>query len=52
VLSGILTTQEQTVLHAHLQRDLVLDFRLRLGEWSVLVLHKPHAKPRRRSRAA
>jgi ribosomal protein L11 methyltransferase len=52
VLSGILTTQEQTVLHAHLQRDLVLDFRLRLGEWSVLVLRKPQAKPRRRTRAA
>jgi ribosomal protein L11 methyltransferase len=52
VLSGILTTQEQMVLHAHLQRDLVLDFRLRLGEWSVLVLRKPQAKAVRRKRVA
>jgi ribosomal protein L11 methyltransferase len=41
VLSGILATQEQLVLHAHQQRGLELDFRLRLGEWSVLVLRKP-----------
>jgi len=52
VLSGILTTQEQMVLHAHLQRDLVLDFRLRLGEWSVLVLRKPQAKAVRRKKVA
>jgi ribosomal protein L11 methyltransferase len=43
VLSGILATQEQMVLHAHYQRGLVLDFRLHLGEWSVLVLRKPRA---------
>ena len=41
VLSGILTSQEQLVLHAHLQHGLELDFRLRLGEWSILVLVKP-----------
>lgn len=41
VLSGILTSQEQLVLHAHLQHGLELDFRLRLGEWSILVLAKP-----------
>jgi ribosomal protein L11 methyltransferase len=44
VLSGILTSQEQMVLHAHLQEGLVLDFRLRLGEWSVLVLRKPKTR--------
>ncbi len=48
VLSGILTTQEQMVLHAHLERGLVLDFRLRLGDWSVLVLRKPWARSGRR----
>ena len=41
VLSGILASQEQVVLHAHLQHGLELDFRLRLGEWSVLVLRRP-----------
>ena len=48
VLSGILGSQEQLVLHAHLQRGLELDFRLRLGDWSVLVLRQPRP-PRRRS---
>jgi len=49
ILSGILTTQEQMVLHAHLERGLVLDFRLRLGEWSVLVLRKPNRRTASRS---
>lgn len=44
VLSGILATQEQLVLHAHQQQGLELDFRLHLGEWSVLVLKKPGAR--------
>jgi ribosomal protein L11 methyltransferase len=48
VLSGILTTQEQMVLHAHLERGLVLDFRLRLGDWSVLVLRQPQTGAGRR----
>ncbi|HEY2890441.1 MAG TPA: 50S ribosomal protein L11 methyltransferase [Dongiaceae bacterium] len=49
VLSGILASQEQLVLHAQLQHGLELDFRLRLGDWSVLVLRQPRArKPRGR----
>jgi ribosomal protein L11 methyltransferase len=48
VLSGILTSQEQLVLHAHLQHGLELDFRLRLGEWSILVLAKPARRAGRR----
>jgi ribosomal protein L11 methyltransferase len=49
VLSGILTTQEQLVLHAHLQKGLELDFRLWLGDWSVLVLRKPRRRAKRQS---
>jgi len=49
VLSGILATQEQLVLHAHQQHGLELDFRLHLGEWSVLVLKKPGGRARRQS---
>jgi ribosomal protein L11 methyltransferase len=43
VLSGLLKTQEKDVLAAHRAQGLALDFRLRLGEWSVLVL-KPEGK--------
>lgn len=40
VLSGLLRSQEKDVLAAHRAQGLVLDFRLRLGEWSVLVLKR------------
>ena len=40
VLSGLLRTQEKDVLAAHRAIGLELDFRLRLGEWSVLVLQR------------
>jgi ribosomal protein L11 methyltransferase len=41
ILSGILTTQEEMVLDAHLRHGLIVDFRLHLGDWAVLVLRKP-----------
>jgi ribosomal protein L11 methyltransferase len=44
VLSGLLKTQEKDVLAAHKALGLELDFRLRLKDWSVLVL-KWAAKP-------
>ncbi|HVI90381.1 MAG TPA: 50S ribosomal protein L11 methyltransferase, partial [Dongiaceae bacterium] len=47
VLSGLLQTQEKDVLAAHRALGLELDFRLRLKDWSVLVLKwaaKPAAK--------
>ncbi len=40
VLSGLLREQEKDVLQAHEDAGLALDFRLRLGDWSVLVLKK------------
>jgi ribosomal protein L11 methyltransferase len=40
VLSGLLQTQEKDVLAAHRAVGLVLDFRIRLGDWSVLVLKR------------
>ena len=40
VLSGLLREQEKDVLQAHEAAGLALDFRLRLGDWSVLVLKK------------
>ena len=43
VLSGLLGTQAPEVLDAHRRLGLTLDFQLRLGEWSVLVLRKPKA---------
>ncbi len=46
VLSGLLRTQEKDVLAAHEAQGLELDFRLRLKEWSVLVL-KRRAAPAR-----
>lgn len=50
VLSGLLREQEKDVLAAHEAAGLALDFRLRLGDWSVLVLRKGRTKPSRRSR--
>ena len=44
VLSGLLKTQERDVLAAHRAVGLELDFRLRLGDWSVLVLKRGKAK--------
>lgn len=44
VLSGLLRTQEKDVLAAHEKVGLVLDFRLRLNDWSVLVLKRGKAK--------
>jgi ribosomal protein L11 methyltransferase len=40
VLSGLLKTQEKDVLAAHRAVGLEPDFRIRLGDWSVLVLKK------------
>jgi ribosomal protein L11 methyltransferase len=40
VLSGLLREQEKDVLQAHEAAGLALDFRLRLGDWSVLVLKR------------
>ena len=48
VLSGLLREQEKEVLKAHEAAGLELDFRLRLGDWSVLVLQK--AKTRKGKR--
>ncbi|HVJ41353.1 MAG TPA: 50S ribosomal protein L11 methyltransferase [Dongiaceae bacterium] len=50
VLSGLLQTQEKDVLAAHRALGLELDFRLRLKDWSVLVL-KWAAKPAARKAA-
>ena len=47
VLSGLLKTQEADVLAAHRAVGLELDFHLRLGEWSVLVLKRPTRAKRR-----
>ncbi|HET6156926.1 MAG TPA: 50S ribosomal protein L11 methyltransferase [Dongiaceae bacterium] len=40
VLSGLLREQEKDVLKAHEAAGLALDFKIRLGDWSVLVLRK------------
>jgi ribosomal protein L11 methyltransferase len=40
VLSGLMNEQAKDVLEAHRKVGLELDFRLRLGQWSVLVLKK------------
>ena len=40
VLSGLMNDQAKDVLAAHRKVGLELDFRLRLGQWSVLVLKK------------
>jgi ribosomal protein L11 methyltransferase len=44
VLSGLLREQEKDVLQAHEDAGLALDFRLRLGDWSVLVLRRGRRK--------
>ena len=49
VLSGLLREQEKDVLAAHEAAGLTLDFRLRLGDWSVLVLRKGKTKRLTRS---
>ena len=40
VLSGLMNDQAKDVLAAHRAVGLELDFRIRLGQWSVLVLKK------------
>lgn len=45
VLSGLLREQEKDVLAAHQAAGLSLDFRIRLGDWSILVLQKGKKKP-------
>ncbi len=40
VLSGLMNDQAKGVLAAHQAEGLELDFRLRLGQWSVLVLKR------------
>jgi ribosomal protein L11 methyltransferase len=40
VLSGLMNDQAKDVLSAHRAVGLELDFRLRLGQWSVLVLKR------------
>jgi ribosomal protein L11 methyltransferase len=40
VLSGLMNDQARDVLAAHRKVGLELDFRLRLGQWSVLVLKR------------
>ncbi len=52
VLSGLLREQEKDVLKAHEAVGLMLDFRLRLGDWSVLVLKRKRAAPRKGNRRA
>jgi ribosomal protein L11 methyltransferase len=51
VLSGLLSAQEPQVLEAHRRAGLILDFRLRLGEWSILVLRKAAARETHASKA-
>jgi ribosomal protein L11 methyltransferase len=48
VLSGLLASQEAEVLAAQHRQGLVLDSRLRLGDWSVLLLRKPKSSPANR----
>jgi ribosomal protein L11 methyltransferase len=48
VLSGLLNEQAKDVLAAHEAAGLALDFRLRLGDWSVLVLRKGKGRPTER----
>jgi ribosomal protein L11 methyltransferase len=52
VLSGLLREQEKDVLAAHEAVGLALDFRLRLGDWSVLVLKRKRATARKAGRRA
>lgn len=46
VLSGLLQAQEKDVLTAHRALGLELDFRLRLKDWSILVLRRVAKKSR------
>jgi ribosomal protein L11 methyltransferase len=46
VLSGLLRRQEPEVLAAHRAQGLVLERRLRLGDWSVLLLKTAGRRPR------
>ena len=48
VLSGLLREQEKDVLAAHEAVGLALDFRLRLGDWSVLVLKRGRKRAAKR----
>jgi ribosomal protein L11 methyltransferase len=48
VLSGLLREQENDVLKAHEAAGLALDFRLRLGDWSALVLKKARRRAAKR----
>ena len=41
ILAGLLNSQARMVLSAHLRCGLVLERRLREGDWSTLVLRKP-----------
>lgn len=47
VLSGLLREQEKDVLAAHAAVGLVLDFRLHLNDWAVLVLKRGRRKSER-----
>ena len=38
ILSGLLTHQENEVLHAHAQQGLYLMKKIRIGDWSTLIL--------------
>ncbi len=42
ILSGLLTTQANKVIAAHRMQGLTLCKHLRIGEWSVLALHRPN----------
>lgn len=44
VLSGLLRGQERAVLGAYLPRGLVLAGRIRIGEWSTLVVRRPEGR--------
>jgi ribosomal protein L11 methylase PrmA len=46
VLSGLLRRQKAEVLAAHRAQGLVLEQRLRLGAWSVLLLKSAGRRPR------
>lgn len=50
VLSGLLREQEKDVLAAHEAAGLVLDFRLHLDDWSVLVLKKAMKRQKKNRR--
>ncbi|MBE7619997.1 50S ribosomal protein L11 methyltransferase [Gluconacetobacter entanii] len=43
ILAGLLNTQVRMVLSAHRRQGLVLERRLREGDWATLILRKPDA---------